>query len=75
MEELGSMSAFAPAGATVAPELLTRYGCGPIAFSGTENAIYERHLLFDKAIDPPAASARDKFEAFARSVRDICSME
>ena len=28
-------------------ELLKQYGCGPIEFSGTENALYERHLLFD----------------------------
>jgi starch phosphorylase len=31
---------------------------------------YERHLLFDKAINPRAATPRDRFEAFARSVRD-----
>ena len=31
---------------------------------------YERHLLFDKAIDPRSATPRDQFEAFARSVRD-----
>jgi starch phosphorylase len=31
---------------------------------------YERHLLFDKAISPRAATPRDRFEAFARSVRD-----
>jgi len=52
-------------------ELLKQYGCGPIPFVGTENAFYERHLLFDRAIDPKVASARERFEAFARSVRDI----
>jgi starch phosphorylase len=35
--------------------------------------LYERHLLFDNAIDLAAASPRDRFEAFARSVRDILS--
>ena len=52
-------------------ELLQQYGCGPIPFVGTENAFYERHLVFDRAIDPKVASARERFEAFSRSVRDI----
>ena len=52
-------------------ELLRQYGCGPIPFVGTENAFYERHLIFDRAIDPQVATARERFDAFARSVRDI----
>jgi len=52
-------------------ELLKQYGSGPIPFVGTESALYERHLLFDLAIDPKVASARERFEAFSRSVRDI----
>jgi len=32
-------------------DLLQQYGCGPIPFVGTEN-VYERHLVFDRAIDP-----------------------
>src|SRR5208337_2319536 len=52
-------------------QLLRQYGCGPIPFVGTENALYERHLVFDRAIDPKVASAREKFEAIAHSVRDI----
>jgi glycogen phosphorylase len=52
-------------------DLLQQYGCGPIPFVGTENAFYERHLVFDRAIDPKAASARERFEAFSSSVRDI----
>ena len=54
-------------------KLLEQYGCGPIRFAGTDNAFYERHLLFDKAVDLDAATARDRFEAFARSVRDVLS--
>jgi hypothetical protein len=46
-------------------ELLQPYGCGALAFVGTENALYERHLVFDRAIDPKVASAREQFEAFA----------
>jgi starch phosphorylase len=52
-------------------KLLQQYGCGPVRFAGIDNALYERHLLFDNAIDPDAATPRDRFEAFARSVRDI----
>ena len=60
-----------PANSAKISELLQRYGCGPIQFTGTENALYERHLMFDRAIDPKVASARERFEAFSRSVRDI----
>jgi glycogen phosphorylase len=52
-------------------ELLKQYGCGPIPFAGTENAFYEQHLVFDRVIDPTVATARERFEAFSRSVRDI----
>jgi len=54
-------------------KLLQQYGCGPVQFEGADNALYERHLLFDNAIDMGAAAPRDRFEAFARSVRDILS--
>jgi starch phosphorylase len=51
----------------------TQYGCGPVQFSGTDEALYERHLLFDNGVAIDAATARDRFEAAARSVRDILS--
>src|SRR5882757_3236236 len=54
-----------------ASELLQRYGSGAIPFVGAADALYERHLVFDRAIDPKVASARERFEAFSRSVRDI----
>jgi glycogen phosphorylase len=57
--------------ATSIQGLLGQYGCGPIPFVGTENGLYERHLIFDRAIDPKVASARERFEAFSSSVRDI----
>jgi len=53
--------------------LLQQYGCGPIQFSGTDNSLYERHLLFDNVMDLSVADARARFEAFAHSVRDILS--
>src|SRR5215469_11853761 len=52
-------------------ELLKQYGCGPIAFVGSENAFYERHLVFDRVIDPRVATARERFEAFSHSIRDV----
>src|SRR5215831_1292264 len=54
-------------------ELLTQYGCGPIRFSGRNDALYERHLLFDDICAPEAAGSRERFEAAARSVRDVLS--
>ena len=52
-------------------ELLHQYGCGPIPFVGSENGIYERHLVFDRVIDPQVATARERFEAVYHAVRDI----
>src|SRR5258708_15582815 len=57
-----------PAGVS---QILQQYGCGPILFAGTDDALYERHLVFDRVIDPKVATARERFEAFSRSVRDI----
>ena len=56
----------------IAP-LLEQYGCGPIQFSGTRDALYERHLTFDRVIDPKKAEPRGQFEAVARSLRDVVS--
>src|ERR1700693_4829883 len=52
-------------------ELLRQYGCGPIAFSGSPNALYDRHLIFDRVIDPQFATARERFEAVSHSIRDV----
>jgi glycogen phosphorylase len=54
-------------------ELRRQYGCGPVEFAGTDNALYERHLIFDHVIDLMSAGPRECFEAFAHSVRDILS--
>ena len=56
-----------------APRLVDRQGYGPARLSGADHALYERHLLFDHVTDPATAGARQRFEAFARSVRDILS--
>jgi starch phosphorylase len=52
-------------------DLLQHYGLSTTPFIGKENALYERHLVFDRTIDPKVASARERFEAFSSSVRDI----
>src|SRR5437667_3997267 len=54
-------------------KLREQYGCGPVQFTGTDHALYERHLIFDNVIKPTAVGPRERFEAFARSVRDILS--
>jgi starch phosphorylase len=54
-------------------KLLERYGCGPIQFTGTGDALYERHLMFDNVVDVEALGSRERYEAAARSVRDVLS--
>jgi len=54
-------------------KLIQQYGCGPVRFSGTDEALYERHLVFDNVIEMSAIGARERFEAIAHSVRDILS--
>ena len=54
-------------------KLLQQYGCGPIQFTGTGDALYERHLMFDNVADRAALGPRERYEAVARSVRDVLS--
>ncbi|MFZ9937742.1 MAG: glycogen/starch/alpha-glucan phosphorylase [Luteolibacter sp.] len=54
-------------------QLLQRFNCGPVTFSGSDNALYERHLTFDRVVPLEYAMPRDKFEAAARAVRDLLS--
>src|SRR5205823_6265082 len=54
-------------------KLIPQHDCGPIPFAGTDEAFYERHLVFDNVIELLAAGQRERFEAIARSVRDIMS--
>jgi glycogen phosphorylase len=60
-------------GSTELNKLLEQYGCGPVTFSGTDDALYERHLVFDNVMRSPTIGARERFEAAARSVRDTLS--
>jgi len=54
-------------------DLLERYQCGPIQFSGNPNAFYDRHLVFDHVVKPADATPRERFEALAWSLRDLLS--
>jgi len=57
---------------TATAELLEQYGCGPIQFSGTDG-LYERHIQFDNVVAEQKVGPRERYEAVARSVRDILS--
>src|SRR5271165_3364697 len=59
------------AGPTLSQELLKQYECGPVQFSGDPNASYDRHLVFDHVVEPDDATARQRFDALARSLRDL----
>ena len=71
------MSSDGSSGGATAPsapamdKLLEQYGCGPVRFTGTGDALYERHLMFDNVVGPAAVDARERFEAAARSTRDV----
>jgi glycogen phosphorylase len=54
-------------------ELLEQYECGPIQFTGRGDALYERHLMFDNVVDAATLGGRERYEAVARSVRDVLS--
>jgi hypothetical protein len=53
--------------------LLEHYNCGPVKLSGDSNAFDERHGTFNQVIPETETSARDKFKAIERSVRDVSS--
>src|SRR5215467_9961569 len=54
-------------------KLIAQYGCGLVKFTGTDEALYERHLFFDNVVAVTQVSLRERFEAVARSVRDVLS--
>ena len=49
-----------------------QYECGQFSFSDTERLEhYDRHLVFDHVVTVEEASQRERFEALARSLRDL----
>src|SRR6476660_8528734 len=71
MSQTASASAPRSASADGVSKLLERYGCGPISFCGTGDALYERRLVFDHILDSHQAGPREEFEAVALAIRDI----
>src|ERR1700757_5306024 len=59
--------------APVVSKLIQQYGCGPVQFSGSNDALYERHLIFDNVVGVTASTARMRYEAVAHAIRDILS--
>ena len=39
-------------------KLREQYGCGPIELTGTDDDLYERHLIFDNVLQLSARTAR-----------------
>ena len=48
---------------------LERYECGPFRFA--DDDYYDRHLVFDHVVPEEKANPRERFEAMARSIRDL----
>ena len=63
----------APSESDIVLKCRRAYGCDAYAFAGNDNGLYERHLAFDNVVDLPSIDARERFEAFARAVRDVLS--
>lgn len=50
-------------------DLLKQYECDGFHFADSD--YYDRHLMFDHVVPMARASRRDRFEALARSLRDV----
>src|SRR5882762_4369861 len=62
-----------PAAVTSIEALRRQYACGAVDLTGNPHALYERHLFFDNVMHPAAAGLRERYEAIARSLRDVLS--
>ena len=48
-------------------KLIQQYGCGPVRFTGTDEALYERHLVFDNVME----MSRDRRSRTLRGLRSL----
>ncbi len=48
-----------------------QYECGPVPLPADPNAAFQRHLVFDHLVDPPKATARQRFEGLGAALRDL----
>jgi starch phosphorylase len=53
----------------MADDILTQYDVGPVRLDGEQD--YDRHLVFDHVVTLEDADQRERFEAVARSLRDL----
>ena len=72
MSERKPTSSAAAKGAADPTDLFRQYGCGPIRFSGTADALYERHLVFDNVVGP-RTPARASASRPSRAPSGTCS--
>jgi starch phosphorylase len=61
------------AGAELLSRLASQYGIAPNHLADALKGLYSRHLVFDNGVDPAITNAREHYEAFAHSVRDVLS--
>ncbi len=54
---------------TAKPELLDRYECNGFRFPDRD--YYDRHVVFDHVVQMASATQRERFEAVARTLRDL----
>jgi starch phosphorylase len=54
---------------TAKPDLLARYECNGFRFPDRD--YYDRHVVFDHVVRMEAATQRERFEAVARTLRDV----
>ena len=52
-------------------DILKQYEVGPVRLRGEDD--YDRHLVFDHVVSLESADQRERFEAVARSLRDVLS--
>ena len=69
---MGTSPGMTPKAKMDAARSLEQYGCGPIQFMAGDG-LYQRHLNFDNVADEKSIGPRERFEALARSVRDVLS--
>jgi len=55
----------------VLSQLDSQHDTASAGFGMALQAMYDRHLLLDNGVEPSVTNAREHYEAFARSVRDI----
>src|SRR6185436_13901409 len=56
----------------LATKQLEQYECGELLFTDNKNQeYYDRHLVFDHVVSAENADQRERFEAIARSLRDL----